>query len=241
MVLTQAASGLLFGMPRSLQRSLPPQGFFRVIVMHLTMRFGPASLQGAIRNRLKRGPEGSAREDTEHDEKSIQSDLSYAEWPYLESHLPDPKPGGRPRVQSVREILDAVFYVTTWRAVAAPGAYFPTTTSRRGRPSTTLHQDMAHRRHVGASARVTSPQGACTTREDPSPSSQDTCNTFRKDMSSGRCTIAFGQYNLIADRNRRKRNVGDTSNRGDASGDALPIPSPKPAGESTKSGGSNTT
>jgi transposase len=125
MVLTQAASGLLFGMPRSLQRSLPPQGFFRVIVMHLTMRFGPTSLQGAIRNRLKKGPEGSAREDTEHDEKSIQSDLSDAEWAYLELHLPDPKPGGRPRVHTVREILDAVFYVTTWRAVAAPGAYFP--------------------------------------------------------------------------------------------------------------------
>jgi putative transposase len=51
--------------------------------------------------------------------RAYQSDLSDAEWAYLKPHLPDPKPGGRPRVHTVREILDAVFYVArggcAWR------------------------------------------------------------------------------------------------------------------------------
>jgi hypothetical protein len=43
--------------------------------------------------------------------RAYQSDLSDAEWAYLEPHLPAPKPGGRSRVHTVREILDTVFYV----------------------------------------------------------------------------------------------------------------------------------
>ena len=39
------------------------------------------------------------------------TDLSDAEWSLLEPHLPLPKPRGRPRVHSPREILNAVFYV----------------------------------------------------------------------------------------------------------------------------------
>jgi putative transposase len=39
------------------------------------------------------------------------TDLSDAEWSLLEPHLPVPKPRGRPRVHSPREILNAVFYV----------------------------------------------------------------------------------------------------------------------------------
>ncbi len=43
--------------------------------------------------------------------KSYPSDLTDHEWDLLEPHLPAPKPRGRPRFYSPRQILDAVFYV----------------------------------------------------------------------------------------------------------------------------------
>jgi putative transposase len=43
--------------------------------------------------------------------KAYQSDLSDAEWNCLESHLPAPKATGRPRLHSLREVLDSIFYV----------------------------------------------------------------------------------------------------------------------------------
>ena len=47
------------------------------------------------------------------------TDLSDAEWACLEEHLPSPENDGRPRVHSLREILDAIFYVVksgcAWR------------------------------------------------------------------------------------------------------------------------------
>jgi putative transposase len=47
------------------------------------------------------------------------TDLSDAEWTYLKDHLPIPKATGRPRVHTLREILDAIFYVVrsgcAWR------------------------------------------------------------------------------------------------------------------------------
>jgi putative transposase len=43
--------------------------------------------------------------------KAYQSDLSDAEWSCLEPHLPIPEAHGRPRLHTLREILDAVFYV----------------------------------------------------------------------------------------------------------------------------------
>jgi putative transposase len=47
------------------------------------------------------------------------TDLSDAEWAYLEAHLPASQPYGRPRIHSPREILNAVFYVVksgcAWR------------------------------------------------------------------------------------------------------------------------------
>ena len=43
--------------------------------------------------------------------KPYLTDLSDAEWACLEPHLPTPKATGRPRIHSLREILDAVFYV----------------------------------------------------------------------------------------------------------------------------------
>jgi transposase len=37
------------------------------------------------------------------------TDLTDAEWTALEPHLPKSKPGGRPRVQAIRELLHAMF------------------------------------------------------------------------------------------------------------------------------------
>jgi putative transposase len=47
------------------------------------------------------------------------TDLLDAEWACLEAHLPSPENEGRPRLHSLREILDAIFYVVksgcAWR------------------------------------------------------------------------------------------------------------------------------
>jgi putative transposase len=47
------------------------------------------------------------------------TDLSDAEWTYLEPHLPAPKATGRPRLYPLREILNAIFYILrsgcSWR------------------------------------------------------------------------------------------------------------------------------
>ena len=44
--------------------------------------------------------------------RAYQTDLSDAEWSYIEPHLPTPKGPGRPRLHPLREeILDAIFYI----------------------------------------------------------------------------------------------------------------------------------
>ena len=43
--------------------------------------------------------------------KPYPTDLSDAEWNYIEPHMPTPKGHGRPRIHDLREILDALFYV----------------------------------------------------------------------------------------------------------------------------------
>jgi putative transposase len=43
--------------------------------------------------------------------KPYPTDLSDAEWNYIQPHLPAPKGHGRPRTHSLREILNAVFYL----------------------------------------------------------------------------------------------------------------------------------
>src|SRR3954453_17408755 len=43
--------------------------------------------------------------------KTYPTDLSDDEWKYIEPHMPRPKGYGRPRVHSLREILNAIFYV----------------------------------------------------------------------------------------------------------------------------------
>ena len=51
--------------------------------------------------------------------KAYQSDLSDAEWSFLEPHLPAPNATGRPKTHPTREILNAVFYIVrggcAWR------------------------------------------------------------------------------------------------------------------------------
>jgi transposase len=57
--------------------------------------------------------------------KAYQSDLSDAEWSCLQPHLPAPKEayGGRPRLHSPREILEALLYILksgcAWRRLAS--------------------------------------------------------------------------------------------------------------------------
>jgi putative transposase len=43
--------------------------------------------------------------------KGYPTDLSDQEWKILEPLIPPAKPGGRPREQNMREILNAVFYI----------------------------------------------------------------------------------------------------------------------------------
>lgn len=43
--------------------------------------------------------------------KTYPTDLSDVEWTRLRSYLPAPKPEGRPRTHSLRDVLDAIFYV----------------------------------------------------------------------------------------------------------------------------------
>src|SRR3712207_9311978 len=65
---------------------------------------------------------------------AYQTDLSDAEWALIEPHLRAPRAPGRPRVHSLREILDAVFFYVvvrggcTWRLL-------PHDLERHGKPS----------------------------------------------------------------------------------------------------------
>src|SRR3712207_3142506 len=58
------------------------------------------------------------------------TDLSDAEWNYIEPHMPAPKEHGRPRIHSSREILDAIFYVLRsgcqWRLLPHDFPRWPT-------------------------------------------------------------------------------------------------------------------
>jgi len=62
--------------------------------------------------------------------KPYPTDLSEAEWNYIEPHMPAPKEHGRPRIHSTREILDAIFYVLRsgcqWRLLPHDFPRWPT-------------------------------------------------------------------------------------------------------------------
>ncbi|MBI5155060.1 IS5 family transposase [Candidatus Poribacteria bacterium] len=52
---------------------------------------------------------------------SYPSDLSDAEWNVVATHIPGPKPGGRPRTTNVREVVNAILYLLRtgcqWNAI----------------------------------------------------------------------------------------------------------------------------
>jgi putative transposase len=62
--------------------------------------------------------------------KRYPTDLSDAEWNHIEPHLPAPKGYGRPRIHSLREILNAVFYLLKsgcqWRLLPHDFPRWPT-------------------------------------------------------------------------------------------------------------------
>jgi hypothetical protein len=71
--------------------------------------------------------------------KPYPTDLSDAEWNYIQPHLPAPKGHGRPRTHSLREILNAVFFYVLksgcqWRLLPHD---FP----RDGLPSTIISEN----------------------------------------------------------------------------------------------------
>ncbi len=53
--------------------------------------------------------------------KRYPSDLTDAQWAILEPRIPPPRPGGRPRKTNMREVVNAIFYITregcSWRAL----------------------------------------------------------------------------------------------------------------------------
>src|SRR5215208_2709547 len=78
------------------------------------------------------------------------TDLSNAEWSYLEPYLPAPKTLGRPKIHHTRKVLDAIFYILksgcAWRLL-------PRDLERPGRPfTTTTSENLVHRRHLGEAA-----------------------------------------------------------------------------------------
>jgi transposase len=62
--------------------------------------------------------------------KTYPTDLSDAEWNYIEPHLPAPTGHGRPRIHSLREILNAIFYLLKsgcqWRMLPHDFPRWPT-------------------------------------------------------------------------------------------------------------------
>jgi putative transposase len=59
------------------------------------------------------------RYSSTHEKEISNRDLSDAEWECIEPHLPTPRAPGRPRVHTLREITDAIFYMVrsgcAWR------------------------------------------------------------------------------------------------------------------------------
>jgi putative transposase len=62
--------------------------------------------------------------------KPYPTDLPDEEWKYIEPHMPTPKGHGRPRIHSLREILNAIFYVLRsgcqWRLLPHDFPRWPT-------------------------------------------------------------------------------------------------------------------
>jgi len=63
--------------------------------------------------------------------RAYQTDLSDAEWSCIEPHLPTPRAPGRPRLHTLREVLDAIFYIlrSGWAWRLLPNDFPPWKTS----------------------------------------------------------------------------------------------------------------
>jgi putative transposase len=100
--------------------------------------------------------------------RAYQTDLSDAEWACIEPYLPAPGAPGRPRVHTLREILNAIFYVVksgcAWRLL--PHEFPPW----KGRLP--LLQSLAPRRDMGKDAhRRPAPAGVrVRLKRNPQPS-----------------------------------------------------------------------
>ncbi len=85
------------------------------------------------------------------------TDLSDAEWWYLELHVPAPNKRGRPKTHTTRQILNAILYVLksgcSWRML----------------PRDFVVREMAHRRDVGAVASGDPRAPADQIGEEPPP------------------------------------------------------------------------
>ena len=120
--------------------------------------------------------------------KAYPADLSDAEWSRLQSCLPTPKAQGRPRTHSLRDILDAIFYVLKsgcqWRLL--PHDFPPWSTVyyhfRRFRLSRLWHRlfkvlHAAQRKRVGKDPQPTvaiiDSQSVKTVEESAHPSGYD--------------------------------------------------------------------
>src|SRR5215216_892438 len=95
--------------------------------------------------------------------KRYPTDLSDVEWKYIEPHLPTPKGHGRPRTHTLREILNAIFYLLKsgcqWRLLPHD---FP----KDGPPRLLVVQKMAYGRHPGEDqpSHPRTPQGSLEKR-----------------------------------------------------------------------------
>src|SRR5215207_9559733 len=77
--------------------------------------------------------------------KPYPTDLSDAEWNYIEPHMPAPKGHGRPRTHDLREILNGRFLPPEERVPVAPASSRLPQVAHR----LSLLQTMAYRRHLG--------------------------------------------------------------------------------------------
>jgi putative transposase len=120
--------------------------------------------------------------------KTYPTDLSDAQWTRLQSYLPIPKAEGRPRTHSLRDVLDAIFYVLKsgchWRLL--PHEFPPWSTVyyhfRRFRLNGLWHLILkelhaAERKRVGKdpqpTAAIVDSQSVKTTEESAHPSGYD--------------------------------------------------------------------
>src|SRR3712207_3734198 len=78
--------------------------------------------------------------------KPYPTDLSDAEWHYIEPHMPTPKGHGRPRTHDLREILNANLLRPKERLPMAPASpRLPSVAHRLP----LFFQNLADRRHLG--------------------------------------------------------------------------------------------